>query len=42
MTRRDIYLMDKTIRAVPSDDGLIKATGRIWYITEKGESEIRV
>ena len=25
-----------------SDDGLIKATGRIWYITEKGESEIRV
>lgn len=25
-----------------SDDGLIKATGRIWYITEKGETEIRV
>ena len=25
-----------------SDDGLINATGRTWYITEKGESEIRV
>lgn len=24
------------------DDGLIKAIGRSWYITEKGESEIRV